>query len=72
LNDTLWNTDLPQNWKRQKLKYVARFIGGGTPDKTKSEFWNGDIPWVSPKDMKTEEVFGTEDHIIHQPAAKIG
>ncbi|MET3578922.1 type I restriction enzyme S subunit [Mesorhizobium robiniae] len=63
MNDMLWSDRLPPLWTRQKLKYVARFIGGGTPDKSKSEFWNGDIPWVSPKDMKTEEIFDTEDHI---------
>jgi type I restriction enzyme S subunit len=59
----LWSDICPKNWKRLKLKYVARFIGGGTPDKSTTGFWNGDIPWVSPKDMKTDEVFDTEDHI---------
>jgi type I restriction enzyme S subunit len=63
MSDALWSDVFPENWKRQKLKYVARFIGGGTPDKSVPEFWNGDIPWVSPKDMKTDEVFDTEDHI---------
>ena len=30
---------------------------------TRPEFWNGDIPWVSPKDMKTDEIFETKDNI---------
>jgi type I restriction enzyme S subunit len=63
MSDMLWSEVAPADWKHQKLKYVARFVGGGTPDKSTPEFWNGDIPWVSPKDMKTDEIFDTEDHI---------
>lgn len=63
MSDLLWSDVAPTDWNYQKLKYVARFVGGGTPDKSTPEFWNGDIPWVSPKDMKTDEIFDTEDHI---------
>jgi type I restriction enzyme S subunit len=66
MSDALPFDGLPDSWKLQKLKYVARFVGGGTPDKSKPEYWNGDIPWVSPKDMKTEEVFVTEDYITRE------
>jgi type I restriction enzyme S subunit len=55
--------DLPEGWDRKRVKYLARFVGGGTPDKSKLEFWNGDIPWVSPKDMKTDLIYDSEDHI---------
>ena len=34
-----------------KLSDVADIIGGGTPDTKKQEFWNGDIPWITPKDL---------------------
>jgi type I restriction enzyme S subunit len=30
--------------------------GGGTPSKGSSEFWDGNIPWISPKDMKTDYI----------------
>ena len=39
------------------------FSGGGTPDKGKPEYWNGTIPWVSPKDMKRDAIGDSEDHI---------
>ncbi len=61
-----FSAPLPQEWTCKKLKYVAKFVGGGTPDKSKPEFWIGDIPWVSPKDMKTDEIFETEDHISEE------
>jgi type I restriction enzyme S subunit len=57
------------------VKYVCRFAGGGTPDKGNIEYWNGEIPWVSPKDMKSSEIVATEDHItkagLDSSAAKL-
>ncbi|MCB9971781.1 MAG: restriction endonuclease subunit S [Hyphomonas sp.] len=32
---------------------MATFVSGGTPDKAKSAFWDGDIPWVTVSDMKS-------------------
>jgi type I restriction enzyme M protein len=37
--------------------------GGGTPAKGNAEYWSGAFPWVSPKDMKTREIFDSIDHI---------
>lgn len=37
---------LPNGWKRVKLGDVAKVTSGGTPLRTKSEYWNGNIPWV--------------------------
>jgi restriction endonuclease S subunit len=36
---------------------------GGTPSKGETSYWIGDIPWVSPKDMKSDVILDTEDHI---------
>ena len=45
------------------LSDVATFSSGGTPSKANSEFWQGDIPWASPKDMKSLVITDTEDHV---------
>ncbi len=42
---------------------VATLGNGGTPSKANAEFWRGDIPWVSPKDMKSLVLTDTEDHV---------
>lgn len=39
------------------------FIGGGTPSKDNSEYWNGDIPWASVKDIKGDYLNKTQDFI---------
>jgi type I restriction enzyme S subunit len=46
-----------------KLGEVCTFISGGTPSKQKPEFWEGTIPWVSPKDMKRPRLHDVVDHI---------
>jgi len=58
-----WLTNLPQGWPVQRIKRVVRFAGGGTPSKAVDEYWGGDIPWVSPKDMKVFRISETQDYI---------
>src|SRR5262245_17343446 len=58
-----WLPQLPIHWPVKRLKYVGSFCGGGTPAKDNLDYWNGDIPWVSPKDMKARRVSDSEDHI---------
>jgi len=39
------------------------FVGGGTPSKKVPEYWIGDIPWASVKDIKGDYLNGTQDRI---------
>ena len=39
------------SWKECKLGEVAEIIGGGTPSTSNNEFWNGNIPWLTPRDL---------------------
>ena len=55
--------DVPHGWGHQRIKHLGHFFGGGTPSKENQAYWAGDIPWVSPKDMKHDLVSDTEDHI---------
>jgi type I restriction enzyme, S subunit len=34
-------------WTEKKIGSLGTFLGGGTPDTTKPEFWKGQIPWIS-------------------------
>jgi type I restriction enzyme, S subunit len=57
-------TNLPQGWEARRLKFIVdRFYSGSTPSTTNPEYWNGEHPWVSSKDMKSAEILDTEDHI---------
>jgi type I restriction enzyme S subunit len=62
-------------WPVVTLSDVATLSSGGTPSKSQPDFWNGDIPWVSPKDMKSNHIEDAEDKItkeaIAQSAARV-
>jgi len=58
-----WLGQVPAHWGLRPLKAVARFRSGGTPDKRKADYWDGDIPWVSAKDLKVDRLDDSMDHI---------
>ena len=61
------STSLPASWNFVPLKELGNWSGGGTPSKAKPQYWQGGtIPWVSPKDMKTERISDSEDHITEE------
>ncbi len=70
-----WRGEIPEEWNVKRLKRVVEFRGGGTPAKENLEFWSGDIPWVSPKDMKVSVMLDTEDKItanaVRESATKL-
>ncbi|MDO9924394.1 restriction endonuclease subunit S [Glaesserella parasuis] len=39
------------SWELKKLSEVADIIGGSTPKSDVDEYFNGDIPWITPKDL---------------------
>jgi len=52
-----------RQWKTKPFSQIGKFISGGTPSKSRDDYWVGEYPWVSPKDMKTPRIFDSEDHI---------
>lgn len=47
---------LPKEWSVMTLKDIADFSGGGTPSKSRPEYWNGDIPWISSSDISLDSI----------------
>lgn len=59
--DPIENT---KSWPTETVERVCeRIFGGGTPSKSCSEYYAGQIPWVTPKDMKTTLIYDSIDHI---------
>jgi type I restriction enzyme S subunit len=50
-------------WTQRKIDDICDFRGGGTPSKANENYWRGEIPWVSPKDMKSDVITDSIDHI---------
>lgn len=49
---TKTNQKIPEGWSVKKLGEISSFKSGGTPNKNKSEYWNGNIPWISASSMR--------------------
>jgi len=42
---------MASEWREVELGEVAEIVGGATPDTRKPEYFGGDIPWITPKDL---------------------
>jgi type I restriction enzyme S subunit len=53
-----------KGWEVSTIDNVcSKIIGGGTPSKSINEYYIGNIPWVTPKDMKVHWIDDSIDHI---------
>jgi len=55
-----------RGWKFAAIKNIFGIKGGGTPSKSNESYWNGTIPWISAKDMKTLYIQETKDYITEE------
>jgi len=71
------NATRPRNsdWEKYTLESLCDFVGGGTPTRNKNNYWNGDVPWVSPKDMKRDRIDSSIEYIssegLNKSSAKL-
>lgn len=51
-------------WTNTTLgRCFSKIVGGGTPSRAISEFWNGEIPWATVKDFATFNPYKTQEYI---------
>ncbi len=58
--------ELPSSWEWCRLGQIGYDLGGGTPSKSNSKYWDGEIPWVSPKDMKVDFIESAIDTVTEK------
>jgi type I restriction enzyme S subunit len=42
---------MPKTWETKKIKEVGEVGGGSTPSTKNKEYWNGEVAWITPKDL---------------------
>lgn len=60
------DTKLPDGWRVAKLSEIGDISSGGTPDTNNMQYWNGNIPWITPTEitkLKTRFIYQTERNI---------
>lgn len=61
-----WIGQIPKDWEIAPLRRFAVSKTGMTPSKDDTSLWEGTIPWASPKDLKSDHLSDTEDHISEE------
>ena len=58
---------LPKGWVCTPLtEAIDKIVGGGTPSKAVSSYYEGEIPWMTVKDMNKFRPIDTMDHISQE------
>lgn len=48
---------IPEDWDVKKLEEIGeKFVNGGTPSTQKSEYWQGNIPWITGADIINQKI----------------
>ena len=63
-------THVPKRCSWELLTDVARLATGHTPDRERSDYWNGEIPWISLTDIRSLD--GTEATSTLQNVTPLG
>jgi type I restriction enzyme S subunit len=45
-----------KEWRVVKLGNVCKIVGGGTPKRNNPAYWNGDIVWLTPKELDSDSI----------------
>jgi type I restriction enzyme S subunit len=70
----VWNEelrrDIPEGWELKKIKDIAKTGSGGTPLKSKKEFYeNGNIPWINSGEVNAPFIISTKKFITKKGLA---
>ena len=63
--------EIPDSWAWARLSSFGVFSSGKTPSMSNPQFWNGNIPWVTSKDMKRPVITDSEMHISELAASSM-
>jgi len=66
---------VPEGWEKKKIGDVVKTTSGGTPSRSNSNYYSGNIMWVKTKELMDGFIFDTEEKItqeaINKSSAKI-
>lgn len=63
---------IPENWEIGTVESFGSIVSGGTPSTTNDLYWNGNIRWCTPTDIKattTPKISHTQKHITEKGLA---
>ena len=69
-----WIGEIPEGWDVQKIKSYYSIVNGSTPKSDKSEYWGGDIIWITPAEMSSSivEIYDSKRTITEEGLQSCG
>lgn len=65
-DESALSLSIPLEWKSLRLGDVFTVEVGATPSRKISDYWNGDICWVSSGEVKFSEIYSTKECITQE------
>ena len=65
-NKTSSNLSLTTSFEIKKIKELCIVSSGGTPSRTRSEYYNGKIPWIKTGEVINDIIYDTEEKITEE------
>ncbi|MEQ9482765.1 restriction endonuclease subunit S [Coleofasciculus sp. F4-SAH-05] len=57
---------IPKDWEIKLLGELCNITSGGTPNRSKSKFWGGNIPWIKTGEIKYNRIEDSEEYITKE------
>ncbi|MFC5713836.1 restriction endonuclease subunit S [Thalassorhabdus alkalitolerans] len=57
---------IPEGWEVVSVSEFSNIIGGGTPKTSIEEYWGGEYPWISVKDLNSPVIMQTEKTVTEK------
>lgn len=59
-------SDLPSSWARATIREIAHTSSGGTPSRSRPDYFSGSVPWVKSGELNDGHVHSTEEAITEE------
>ena len=57
---------IPKDWEVKRLGEISEIGSGGTPSKKNSNYWNGNIPWITTSLINHSSITRAEEYITEE------
>ena len=61
-----WIGEIPEHWEISRVRHLASLCSGATPSKDVLSYWEGNTPWVSSQEVKSDIIKDTSLHISEE------
>jgi type I restriction enzyme, S subunit len=62
----MFEEQLKPNYPITPMEELVKITGGGTPSRDVPEYFQGNIPWLTSKDMRGDYIYDTQEHITER------